>query len=200
MKSFIDDREEQISIHHANRCSLKFKLNEFQSKVNESKALMNYGSHIYFHSYSFDEVISKMFELRICGDPVSKCSPNTNNLTGDHSWYTAMDVEAYEKSIRKRTEEKMRCSDIARMKSAVKMCICIFQQIPDYLPEDIRLNMADGTVRPCIRPDADEIARVVMDALNGTVYADDSQICSLTVNKWYVRSDPGLNIYVSEIS
>lgn len=139
-----------------------------------------------------------MFELRISGEPVSKCSPNTNNVSSGHRLYTALDVEDYEKLIRKRAEEKMRCSDVARIKSAVKMCICVFQQIPDYLSEDVKLDMADGTIKPCIRPDADEIARVVMDALNGTVYADDSQICSLTVNKWYVRSDPGLNIYVSE--
>lgn len=141
-----------------------------------------------------------MFELRICGEPVSKCSPNTNDVNDDHRLYTALDVEAYEKLIRKMAEDEVRCSDVARMKSAVKICICVFQKIPDYLSEDVKLDMADGTIRPCIRPDADEIARVVMDALNGTVYADDSQICSLTVNKWYVRSDPGLNIYVSEIA
>ena len=35
------------------------------------------------------------------------------------------------------------------------------------------------------RPDADNLAKAVMDALNGIVYMDDGQVWHLDVRKWY---------------
>ena len=42
---------------------------------------------------------------------------------------------------------------------------------------------------PCFkRPDCDNIAKIVLDALNGIAYADDSQVSCLTVSKeWSER-------------
>ena len=34
------------------------------------------------------------------------------------------------------------------------------------------------------KPDADNIAKLVLDALNGVAYDDDSQVVELTVKKW----------------
>ena len=42
---------------------------------------------------------------------------------------------------------------------------------------------ADFTADPKRKPDADNIAKVVMDALNGVAYADDAQVTLLTVKK-----------------
>lgn len=39
------------------------------------------------------------------------------------------------------------------------------------------------------RPDADNIAKLVTDALNGVLYADDAQIHALTVVKRYASTD-----------
>jgi len=36
------------------------------------------------------------------------------------------------------------------------------------------------------KPDADNLAKAVLDALNGIAYNDDGQVCKLTVEKWYV--------------
>ena len=38
---------------------------------------------------------------------------------------------------------------------------------------------------PIMSPDADNIAKVVCDALNGVAYFDDRQICKLNVEKYY---------------
>ena len=35
------------------------------------------------------------------------------------------------------------------------------------------------------RPDADNCAKLILDALNGVVYADDAQVCNLHVEKHY---------------
>lgn len=54
------------------------------------------------------------------------------------------------------------------------------------------------------RGDLDNYAKAVLDALNGTVWKDDSQICSLVLIKTYgkepsidIRVEPGIDISVS---
>ena len=36
------------------------------------------------------------------------------------------------------------------------------------------------------KPDLDNLAKAILDALNKTAYDDDGQVCRLTVEKWYV--------------
>jgi len=50
-------------------------------------------------------------------------------------------------------------------------------------------------VYPAVRPDADKLARTVLDALTGIAYADDSQVVGLTVEKNYDEL-PGVEILV----
>lgn len=38
------------------------------------------------------------------------------------------------------------------------------------------------------KPDADNIAKAILDALNGIAYADDSAVVSLTVEKFYAET------------
>lgn len=40
-------------------------------------------------------------------------------------------------------------------------------------------------VYPSVRPDADNMGKLVLDALNGLVYKDDAQICDLIIKKRY---------------
>ena len=42
---------------------------------------------------------------------------------------------------------------------------------------------------PTVKPDADNIAKAVLDSLNGILWFDDKQICELTVRKVYAERD-----------
>lgn len=48
------------------------------------------------------------------------------------------------------------------------------------------------------KPDADNLAKAVLDALNGVAYDDDSQVCHLTVSKRFANpgEDPGCTITI----
>ena len=48
---------------------------------------------------------------------------------------------------------------------------------------------------PSVKPDIDKLARAILDALTGVVYADDSQVCQLVVVKRY-GPKPGVQITV----
>lgn len=45
--------------------------------------------------------------------------------------------------------------------------------------------MQDCLIRPKVKPDADNVAKAICDALNGQAYRDDAQIAALYVRKWY---------------
>lgn len=55
--------------------------------------------------------------------------------------------------------------------------------------------------RPIGRPDADNVAKAVMDAGNGILWADDAQICELVVVKEYASpvKSPRIVIQLSEL-
>ena len=49
------------------------------------------------------------------------------------------------------------------------------------------------------RPDGDNLAKSIKDALNGVAYRDDSQVCFLQVRKQYAAFN-GVKIEIEEIS
>ena len=48
---------------------------------------------------------------------------------------------------------------------------------------------------PCVKPDLDNLAKSVLDAVNGFVFKDDAQICDLKLRKEYVDYDPKIVLY-----
>ena len=59
----------------------------------------------------------------------------------------------------------------------VKMDIIAFFPIPKQLKK----------LLPTCSPDLDNVAKSVCDALNGVAYFDDSQICKLSIHKYYAK-------------
>lgn len=51
---------------------------------------------------------------------------------------------------------------------------------------------------PLKKPDADNVAKIILDALNGIAYLDDKQVVDLGVHKSY-NATPGVLVFVYEI-
>ena len=69
-------------------------------------------------------------------------------------------------------------------------------EIPKSTSKKRRLLMEAREELPCKKPDADNIAKVICDALNKVAYGDDTQICSLKVDKRYTRADEEASVLV----
>lgn len=56
-------------------------------------------------------------------------------------------------------------------------------------------------VRHTAKPDIDNLAKSVKDALSGRVWRDDSQVCGLVASKWYAAGDeaPGVEVEIQPI-
>lgn len=63
--------------------------------------------------------------------------------------------------------------------------IAAFFEPPKSISKKKRAEMLEGKIWPAKKPDSDNIAKVVLDALNGIAYHDDTQIIKLVVTKAY---------------
>lgn len=58
-----------------------------------------------------------------------------------------------------------------------------------------RALMLSNDILPTKKPDIDNIAKVILDALNGIAYRDDTQVVRLTVTKAY-NDEPGVLVTI----
>lgn len=58
-------------------------------------------------------------------------------------------------------------------------------------------QMAQGIIRHTKKPDADNLAKAVMDALNGVAWEDDSQVVRVSIFKEYAK-EPYVYIYIHD--
>lgn len=85
-------------------------------------------------------------------------------------------------------------------KQPLQMRIYAHFDIPKSTPKKKAEQMAKNQLRPTKKPDADNIAKVVCDALNGLAYHDDTQIVDLQVLKCYAGDDEqGVYVVINEI-
>ena len=58
--------------------------------------------------------------------------------------------------------------------------------------------MEAGEIRPAKRPDIDNVQKLVMDAANGVIWADDSQVVEVVARKYW-SDRPRVEVGVAEI-
>ena len=79
----------------------------------------------------------------------------------------------------------------------LKVEINVYIPIPKSFSKKKKALALEGILRPTVKPDCDNIAKNINDALNRIVYNDDKQIVSLTVNKFY-SNDGYVKVNISE--
>lgn len=84
-------------------------------------------------------------------------------------------------------------------KEPLKMTIEAYFPIPASTTKRDRGRIADGYLWPTKKPDADNIAKVICDALNGVAYGDDTQIIILEVLKGFTEENPRVEVYLEGI-
>lgn len=70
---------------------------------------------------------------------------------------------------------------------AVGVMTHAYFDIPKSYSKSKRQLIRDGELHPTKKPDADNIGKIICDALNGVAFKDDSQIVELTVKKHYTE-------------
>ena len=85
-------------------------------------------------------------------------------------------------------------------KEPLRMWIKAFYPIPKSTTKKNRQLMIEGKLLPTKKPDADNVAKVICDALNGIAYGDDTQIVRLSVEKVYTDEQPRVQVLIEEVA
>lgn len=80
----------------------------------------------------------------------------------------------------------------------LKAKIIAYYEIPKSTSKKKKQEMLNSEIFPTVKPDADNIAKSILDSLNGIVYLDDKQIVKLEVEKYYSQA-PSTTVMIEEI-
>lgn len=121
-----------------------------------------------------------MIEFTVYGKPKGKGRPRFSR--NGHA-YTPDDTRDY--------EEEVRIAFIAAggrviaNDDPVAITISAYYPIPKSARKSIQAQMRDNVLLPMVKPDWDNVGKIICDALNGVAWKDDTQIVNAIVQKWY---------------
>jgi Holliday junction resolvase RusA-like endonuclease len=132
----------------------------------------------------------------IPGTPVAKGRPKFARRGAFISTYTDSKTASYENLVKVKAEEAMDGRDMIIGAAAVKLFL--FVAPPASWSQKKQRSALAGELHPTSKPDIDNVAKGVLDACNGIVWADDKQVVQLEAIKRYAAL-PGAVIEVETL-
>lgn len=114
-------------------------------------------------------------------DSFTKERPRTNFKT--RAIYTPASTLSRERQIAQEFRLQNRKWEITN--KPIKINIVAYVNIPISANKTQKKLMEEDKIKPVKKPDVDNVAKLVLDALNGVAYEDDLQVISLQVEKRY---------------
>ena len=130
----------------------------------------------------------------IQGKVQAKQRPRFNRYSG--KTYTPNETIAYENWVKTCYLEKYKDKEL--MEKPLRVTIKAYFEIPKSTSKKRKQQMMDNEIPPMVKPDTDNIAKGVLDSLNGIAYKDDKQVVELIVNKFYSNT-PYVSVMIEEI-
>lgn len=130
----------------------------------------------------------------IQGKVQAKQRPRFNRYSG--KTYTPNETIAYENWVKTCYLEKYKDKEL--MDKPLRVTIRAFLEIPKSTSKKKKQQMLDNAILPMVKPDTDNIAKSILDSLNGIAYKDDKQVAELIVYKFY-NDTPYVNVTIEEI-
>ena len=101
--------------------------------------------------------------------------------------YTPKDTVQYENLVKLCFREAAAGSEVDLFEKPVRACMEVYYEIPKSTSKRKQEAMRLDQIYPTKKPDSDNIAKVILDSLNGIAYKDDAQVVELTINKFYTK-------------
>ena len=125
-----------------------------------------------------------MAQFTIHGIPQGKGRPRFSKRGDFVAVYTPKITVDYERYVQ--NEYFIQCKNHRYDKGIpLSMEIDAYYQIPKSTSKTKALQMVSKNILPVVKPDLDNIVKIICDALNDVAYHDDAQIVAVTVKKYY---------------
>lgn len=129
----------------------------------------------------------------IVGKPCGKGRPKFSRQGDYVRTYTPEKTVEYENLVRLAWVQ----SGGEKLQGVISATIYCYFPIPKSVSKKKRTAL-DGTAYTK-KPDCDNIAKIILDALNGIAYDDDSQVASLRVKKLYDAEETKVVVELAEV-
>lgn len=134
----------------------------------------------------------KQVIFTIKGEPKGKGRPR---FTKTGRIYTPAETARYESLVGLSYRNSARGY---KFTSPVRVTVKAFHKPPKGKSKKVVGDMLDGRILPTKKPDADNIAKIVLDGLNKVAWDDDTQVVEMMVVKRY-SEEPLVAVIVEEI-
>jgi len=125
-----------------------------------------------------------MIKFTIPGTPVAKARARSGRTkTGSTVHYTPKNTAYYENLAKMCAYDAMNKYD--KLTGPVQVVITCYLPIPKSFSKKKREMAVNNKIFPIIKPDVDNLAKSICDAMNGIVYDDDKQIVRAQITKLY---------------
>lgn len=140
----------------------------------------------------------------IPGKPQGKARPRAVRKNGGVYMYTPLKTQAYEESVKEAFQEEAYKQHLLKNfpleeEQPIWVKITAAYKIPAVAAKSKKLKMLCGKLLPTKKPDCDNIAKIICDALNKVAYRDDKQIVRLTVSKIYTYGEPYVRVRLTQV-
>lgn len=129
------------------------------------------------------------------GAPYGKGRPRASSRGGFVRMYTPAPTIAYEALIAAQATHAR--GDWPVLDTPISLRVIAHHPIPASWSKKKQQLALSGDCIPG-KPDLDNVAKAVLDALNGVIYLDDKQVVRLVAEKKY-SFDPRVEVYVHEV-
>jgi Holliday junction resolvase RusA-like endonuclease len=134
--------------------------------------------------------------FQVEGDPKGKGRPRFTQAGKFTRVYTDKQTLDYETLIKSFAAEAMGSTD--PLETAVSVFLYVRLAVPQSYSKKRTEACLTGLEQPCKKPDIDNIAKTYLDAMNGVIFKDDTQVIDLHVKKVY-SAVAGVNVMVMEV-
>lgn len=134
-----------------------------------------------------------IYEFEVPGEITGKARPRLNTRSG--KVYTPTKTKNYEYLTRFYFTQKYQ--DYTPVEGRVKISIIAYFDIPKSTSKKKEAEMLANIISPTKKPDADNIVKIVLDAMNKFAFKDDTQVTKLEIEKKYSRT-PRIYVKIEE--
>lgn len=125
------------------------------------------------------------YEFEVPGKITGKGRPRVNTTTAIA--YTPTKTKEYEELVKQYFIIKNR--GVKPLEGRISVTIKAYFGIPKNASKKQREEMLNNNISPVKKPDIDNIAKIILDALNKLAFNDDNQIIKLSIEKVYSEEE-----------
>lgn len=141
---------------------------------------------------------TECIKIVVPGEPVAQGRPRFTSRGGYPRAYDPAKSRDYKERIRDELKPLFLRREPFKMFGKGNPCslsLSVYRAIPKRFTKQEKALACQGELRPTTKPDTDNYLKGVLDALNGVIFEDDSQVTDISAKKLY-SDEPRIEVTV----